>query len=230
MAASGAEAPKPLVEVAGRTLLEHNLRALAGAGVERVHLARGATQNDIGRIGADVAGALGIGLTEVVEHEPLGSVGALAMLPHDAEPVLVVNADNLTALDLAAVVEHHLRVGAAMTQAVHVEPFHMPFGEITVGPDGMVRAYTEKPTYEILVSSAVTVVSRAAIGLVRRGENINLPVLANRVLDAGLPLAAHRHEAAWVDVNDLSARERAEALLVERAEEFRRRGIESGAR
>jgi NDP-sugar pyrophosphorylase family protein len=147
------------------------------------------------------------------------------LLPRVDAPVLIVNADNLTAIDLVDVRRHHDDQQAAMTQAVHREPFHMPFGEIVVDGGGRISAYREKPVYEFLVSSAVTVVSPAAVGLVRRGENINLPVLANRVLEAALPLVAYVHCEPWVDVNDLETRRRAEQLLEDRASEFAARGI-----
>jgi NDP-sugar pyrophosphorylase family protein len=146
------------------------------------------------------------------------------MKPHDG-PTLVVNADNLTALDLGAVVADHLASGAAMTQAVHHQSFHMPFGEIELAEDGTISAYREKPTYEILISSAITVVSPEAAELVRRGEFINLPLLANRVLEAGMTLRGYRHDAAWIDVNDLGARSRADQLLHERAVDFEAVGI-----
>jgi NDP-sugar pyrophosphorylase family protein len=114
----------------------------------------------------------------------------------------VVNADNVTSLDLAGIVAAHRATAAAMTLAVHDEPFLMPFGEITVDGD-RVTDYVEKPTYRICISSAVTVLGPPAVALVEPGEDVGLPVLARRVLDAGMVLSAHHHEADWADVNDL---------------------------
>ena len=225
MAESGATVPKPLVEVGGRSLIEHNLMALRFADVLDVTLAHSSTHPEIREAAAAAAGSIGLDLAVVTETVPLGSVGALAEMPHDERPTVVVNADNLTALDLREVLARHHQAAAAMTQAVHVEPFHMPFGEIVLAEDDWITAYREKPTYEILVSSAVTVVSPPAIALLRRGEFANLPQLANRVLDTGLGQAAHRHRAPWIDVNDLARREVAEDLLDREAAAFAAVGI-----
>ncbi len=225
MAASGAQVPKPLVEVGGRSLLEHNLMALRSAGLCEVTLAHSTAHPEIPEAADVAAASLALDLDYVAETAPLGSVGALAEMPREDRPTLIVNADNLTALDLSALLERHHSTAAVMTQAVHVEPFHMPFGEIVLTDDQWISAYREKPTYEVLVSSAVTVVSPAAISLLQRGEFANLPHLANLVLQRGLGLAAHVHCAPWIDVNDLDRRERAEELLRREAAAFASVGI-----
>ena len=148
MRRSGATVPKPLVQVAGRTLLEHNLVALVRSGFDEIHVAVAAGDTLTGEFLAGpartVAARGGARLATVVEDPPLGSLGAVALVDTGGD-LLVVNADNLTALDLSDVVDSHRRSGAAMTLAVHDEPFPMPFGEITLVGDRVVT-YREKPT------------------------------------------------------------------------------------
>ncbi len=224
MRRSGSDRPKPLVVVGGRTLLEHNVAALLAAGFRDLHVAVAAAATDVRACVAGpcaaMAAAAGAAVAEVVEDVPLGSLGAVALVAPGADDVVVTNADNLTALDLAAVLRDHRTVGADLTLAVHDEPFPMAFGEITMDGE-RVTAYREKPTYMIRICTAVTVLGRGALDLFEVGENVGLPVFANRVLDAGLHVHGHLHEAAWIDVNDLAAAARAEELLAAEPDRFR---------
>ena len=45
------------------------------------------------------------------EYEPLGTVGALALIEGLDEPFLVMNGDVLTDMDYAAMLDHHVASG-----------------------------------------------------------------------------------------------------------------------
>ncbi len=216
MRASGMATPKPLVTIGGKTLLEHNLLALLQSGMRDVIVA---TPGHSPEIAAFVRGscralvaAHGGELRLYEEQQPLGNIGAAAEVECRGPELLVVFADNLTTLDLAAVIRHHRQVGAALTLAVHVEPFTIPFGEVEVR-DGMIVAYTEKPEHRVLVSSGVMVLGPAAMARIPRGQATGISWLANRLLAAGERIAALPHDAPWIDVNDLTAAEGAVRLL-----------------
>jgi NDP-sugar pyrophosphorylase family protein len=220
MRASGTATPKPMVLVGGLTLLERNLLALLASGIGDIVVATPAHEPEItdfvqARCGSLVS-ARGGELRVYEERQPLGNIGAAAEVECRGPELLVVFADNLTALDLTALVRHHRQAGAALTAAVHYEPFRIPFGEVAVR-DGMVVAYTEKPEHRVLVSSGVLALGPAAVARIPRGRPTGISALANRLLDEGERIAAFPHEAPWIDVNDSGAAERAARLLAERA-------------
>jgi NDP-sugar pyrophosphorylase family protein len=213
MRRSGSDVAKPLVRVDGITLLERNVLALLRHGVVDVAIAVAAAHDDVRAFAAGpcaerITGSGGR-FQLIVEQRPLGSVGSARLVaPGEDTDVLVVNADNLTALDLGALLDDHRRSNATATLAVHTERFHMPFGEVTLAGDN-VTAYTEKPTYDISIASAVTVLGRRAVDQIQDDEFLNLPHLAQRLLERGESIHAHRHDAPWVDVNDVPAAMRA---------------------
>jgi NDP-mannose synthase len=216
MRASGVATPKPLVTVGGMTLLERNLLALLDSGMRDIVVATPVHSPEIAEFVRDRCRPLvfsrGGDLRSYEEQQPLGNIGAAAEIDRRGPELLVVFADNLTTLDLAAIVRRHRQAGAALTAAVHFEPFRIPFGEVEVR-DGMVVAYTEKPERRILVSSGVLVLGLAAIARIPRGQPTGVSWLANQLLAAGERIAAFPHEAPWIDVNDMGAAERAERLL-----------------
>jgi NDP-sugar pyrophosphorylase family protein len=223
MRAAGSATPKPLIPVRGIPLLERNLLSLLHSGYGDITVAVPSHTPEIGRFvrerGRVMEADFGCRLTIFEESRALGNIGAVAEIAIPVDGLLVVYADNLTSLDLTALVEHHKRAAAALTCAVHWEPFRIPFGEVVVN-DGMIVSYQEKPERRILVSSGLFVLSPNAGQQVLPGQPTSVAALVNRLLAAGERVAAFVHSNPWIDVNDLAALERAEQLLASQAEAF----------
>jgi NDP-mannose synthase len=223
MHAAGASRPKPLVPIRGVPLLERNLTALLYSGFRDIVVAVSAHSPEVvefaRRRGRELADVFRARLRLFEESRPLGNIGAAAEVELEVPELLVVYADNLTALELDALVGHHRRTGAALTSAVHLQSFRIPFGEVEVG-DGMILAYREKPERRIQVSSGLYVLGPAAIAGLGRGERTEVSCLVNRLLSAGERVAAYTHDAPWIDVNDTDAVARAERLVASHSGAF----------
>ena len=176
MAQSGIRVRKPLAPVVGVTLLERNLWMLARAGCRQIAIATSARAaaeekpftDDLARRAASI----GVVVELLVEERPLGNFGVVTRLSGRGQPVVVVFADNLTTLNLGELVRVHGQSKAALTLAAHKELFRMPYGELRVRPDDTSRllTYVEKPSYDILISSGIAVISVEALNLVPRGS------------------------------------------------------------
>jgi NDP-sugar pyrophosphorylase family protein len=218
MRAAGSSTPKPLVPIRGVPLLERNLLALLHSGFQDIVVAAPAHTPAIadfvrGRCRA-LAASQGAHLRLFEETTALGNIGAAAEVARPDGDLLVVYSDNLTTLDLNALVRHHSGADAALTLAVHHEPFKIPLGEVEV-QGGLIVAYHEKPERRILVSSGLFVLSPTAIAHIPRGQCTGVSWLANRLLAAGERVAAFPHDAPWIDVNDVAAIGHAEQLVAE---------------
>jgi NDP-sugar pyrophosphorylase family protein len=121
--------PKALVEVAGKTLLEHVLLRLVDAGVTEVVI-------NLHHLGEQIPPFIeqhgAFGLRRVVySDEPmlLGTGGGLKQAAgffDDGEPFLVHNADVLSTIDLGSLLLAHRRSGALATLAVKARPTARP--------------------------------------------------------------------------------------------------------
>lgn len=117
--AAAGDIPKPLIEVAGQTVLERNLRTLAGVGVREawvnLHYEGRQIEDRIGdgrRLGLDVRYSR--------EPEILGTAGAAKKLERELRhgTFFVVYGDNLVSLDWTRLAEAHARSDALVTIAV----------------------------------------------------------------------------------------------------------------
>jgi NDP-sugar pyrophosphorylase family protein len=158
-----------------------------------------------------------------VEHEPLGTAGAIRFAAEGiTEPFVVCNGDILTALDLGALVRFHEAHGAEAT--IHLTEVDDPssFGVVPTRPDGEVVAFVEKPTAGTAPSRWINagtyvldpaVLERIPPRLMVSVERETFP----RMLDEPGRLYAMRSDAYWIDIGSPDDYVRAHLDLLDRA-------------
>jgi mannose-1-phosphate guanylyltransferase len=139
--------PKPMMPLVDRPFVAHQLDLLRRHRVTDVIFSCG-YRPDALRAHFGEGESAGVRLRYVVDPEPLGTAGAMKNAEGllDGSPVLVLNGDILTDLDLSAVMEAHARTGAAGT--VVLTPVEDPsaFGLVRLHDDHSVEAFVEKPS------------------------------------------------------------------------------------
>src|SRR3954464_9116684 len=149
--------PKPLVPVGDRPILEHILHQLAGAGVAHVDLCV-SHLGELIQVYFSQSHAVPEGMTLAWhwEDEPLGTAGALRVIPDLDGTFIVMNGDVLTTLDYRALLDCHRERGTALTIATHGKRVDIDLGVIE-SSDGLVTDYREKPTLQYDVSMGIYV-------------------------------------------------------------------------
>ncbi|WP_069946864.1 N-acetylmuramate alpha-1-phosphate uridylyltransferase MurU [Microbulbifer aggregans] len=140
------QTPKPLLQVAGKPLIEHALERLAAIGVRRVVI-------NLGHLGEKIRARLGSGerwgldIRYSVEVEPLETAGGIIKaLPLLGEaPFLVVNGDVWCDFDLSGWLAEPLPEGCPGRLLMVPNPPHNPEGDF--GIDHGLLSGTAKPRY-----------------------------------------------------------------------------------
>lgn len=215
MRASAGAPHKALVPVLGVPMLERNIAWLLAGGFTDLHVAVAAEESTlldfVHGCAQPLAAAFGARLSLLVEPSQLGTLGACRLCAADGD-LVVVNVDNLTSLDLHALIDTHRRQAAALTIASHVETFRMPFGQLVLDGDRVARLL-EKPETPYQISSGTYVLADRAREAIEPGTCVGPPELFEVLSRGGLVTAAHHHRSPWIDVNDGAALARAEALV-----------------
>jgi mannose-1-phosphate guanylyltransferase len=132
--------PKPMLPIANRPFLEHQIGQLRWHGIDRVVLS-------CGYLAEPIREHFGDALEYAVEPEPLGTGGAIRFAAGNIDETFVVcNGDVLTDLDLGALIAAHRDHGARATIALHRVADPSAYGLVRRGEDGVVTAFVEKPT------------------------------------------------------------------------------------
>jgi NDP-sugar pyrophosphorylase family protein len=146
-----ADLPKPLVPIANRPLIVHQLRHLASRGVRDVTLALGYNAERFDHV-EEVAEELGLRVRVIVEPAPLGTGGALRWCADegafDDRPLLWMNGDVVAAPDVDALADLHLERSAAVTFWLTSARDVTQFGVLEIASDGFVEQFLEKPAPE----------------------------------------------------------------------------------
>ena len=201
--------PKSLLSVGDKPILEHILAWIETSGIRNVYVS---THYLADRIKAflDVRG--GVVPRLIHEENSLGTAGALSLLPEPLNgPVLVINGDVLTKLDLDALDSYHHTHGHDGTIAVSPYRVPVPYGVIQQNEDGIFKRIDEKPTFTYFVAAGIYMLAPAFCRLVPPETRIDMPELLNIGRDAGLKIGLFPIHEYWIDVgrpNDLEAANR----------------------
>jgi NDP-sugar pyrophosphorylase family protein len=131
--------PKPMLPIANRPFLEHQIDHLREHGVDRIVLSCGYLPDAI-------LAHFGDSLEYAVEDEPLGTGGAIRFAAEGVDETFVVcNGDILTDLDVTGLVGLHRSRGARATIALHRVDDPSGYGLVRTDERGAVTAFVEKP-------------------------------------------------------------------------------------
>jgi NDP-sugar pyrophosphorylase family protein len=191
--------PKPLVPVGDRPVLEHILRRLHASGAKVVDLCVGHL-GELIQVYFSQPGSTpeGLELRWHREDEPLGTAGALRLVPDLPETFIAMNGDILTTLDYGELVGFHAEQGTALTVATHARRVELELGVIETDGERIV-GYREKPRLDYEVSMGIYVYDRRALSHLPEGA-CQFPELVQRLLEAGEAVSSFRSEAEWFDI------------------------------
>jgi NDP-sugar pyrophosphorylase family protein len=200
--------PKPMLRVAGRPILERIVMHLVGQGVRRVFLAI----NYLGHIIRDHFGdgaRLGARIEYLTEDKPLGTGGALSLLPEPpTAPVLVMNGDLVTQADVGALLAFHDAGNAVATVGVRKYFHTVPFGCVELDGDRLVRL-DEKPTMTRLVNAGIYVLAPKLVTALPRNTATTVPDILGNAMNRSEEVRAFEIDDEWIDVGHREQLEKA---------------------
>jgi len=200
--------PKPMVEVGGRPILETIIGTLAHSGFQRLFLSVNYRAEAIERHFGDGNG-FGVQIEYLRESKRMGTAGALSMLPSvPRAPMLLMNGDVLTGMDLGEFLDIHAQNGASATVGVREFSTKIPYGVIELEHERVV-GIREKPDIRHWVSAGIYALSPELLPLVPIGEYFDMPTLLDKTVRSGREVRAHPIREYWIDVGRLDDLERA---------------------
>lgn len=174
--------PKPMIPIAGRPLLEHQVELCRRHGFTEliffVHYRADLIERHFGD-----GTAWGVRIGYVTETQPLGTAGAvLAGLERLADRFLVLYGDTMVNVDLERLWNTHAGAGADATLFLHPNDHPLDSDLVELGADGWVTAFHHRPHpsgvwRQNLVNAALYVLEReplreAGSGLAGAGSGV----------------------------------------------------------
>jgi mannose-1-phosphate guanylyltransferase len=203
------EIPKPLVPVANRPMMEHILLLLRRHGfgpvIANLHWFPDTIRDRFG----DGSG-VGIDLTYSYEDELLGTAGGVRNVAEffGDEPFLVMAADALTDIDLAALRAAHQANDGIATLAVTRVSEVSEFGVVITDSAGRIQGFQEKPdraeALSDMASCMIYVLDREIFDYFPSKPVVDFARdVFPALLESDVPFHVHRIDDYWNDVGSL---------------------------
>jgi dTDP-glucose pyrophosphorylase len=193
------DCPKPMLQVAGKPLLEIILNQCLDAGFEDFYFAVNYLKEKIQSHFQD-GSAWGARIQYLEEDKPLGTAGALSLLPRRPDhPILVLNGDVLTRVDYSNLLRFHADHQFTATLCVREHSTQIPFGVVRMD-DLKVVALDEKPVLTHYVNAGVYLLNPDILDLVPKNTLFDMPQLLETATRQGQSVCAFPIHEYWLDI------------------------------
>jgi NDP-sugar pyrophosphorylase family protein len=196
--------PKPMLTVGDRPLLETVLSQIREAGFSRVLIAVNYRAEAIEQHFGD-GSSFGVDIGYLHEDHPLGTAGALRLAATELDrPFVVMNADLLTNVKLAALMRFHREEENIVTVGVRQYALDLPYGVIEMNGTRL-QSLREKPRLSFFVNAGLYAVDPAAVSLMPNlPDRFDMTNLVEAALAFGARVGGFPIREYWLDVGQLA--------------------------
>lgn len=202
------DTPKPLLTVGERPILETILSSFASQGFRNFFISVNYKAGMIEDCFGD-GSKWGVNIQYLRETKPLGTAGALSLLPAKPDkPLIVMNGDLLTKVNFRHLLDFHEQQGAQATVCARDYEFQLPYGVLNIQNDQL-SGFDEKPVQHFFVNAGIYAISPESLGEIPNDTFSDMPGLLTKVLEKQkrvVPFLIHEY---WLDIGRIADLERA---------------------
>ncbi len=190
--------PKPLLEIGDKAIIDYNIEALAGVGVNDITVTVNYLAEQIeAHFSQPVAG---VDVKCVREPRALGTIGSVSLvdLPLEGD-TLVMNSDLLTTISFEDFYLCHSERRADVTIAVVPYNVSVPYAILSTKGDNVV-SLEEKPSYSYYANAGIYLFSNRLLHTLKRDERTDATDLIERAISEGLTVTYYPINGTWIDI------------------------------
>ncbi|MFA5984401.1 MAG: nucleotidyltransferase family protein [Methylococcaceae bacterium] len=192
--------PKPLLEIGGKPILETILENFISCGFRHFYISVHYLADQIKDYFGD-GRRWGISIHYLDEHEPLGTAGAIGLLPDNLPdmPLLVMNGDILTQVDFARLLAYHNESEGVATLCVRQYEYQIPYGVVTLEGQ-QVTGIVEKPVHSCYSNAGIYVLNYALAKTIAEQGKVDMPDLLSQQIADGQGVSVFPVQDYWLDI------------------------------
>lgn len=205
--------PKPMLPIGGKPLLETIISSLKEQGFYKfyisTHYLPEIIQNHFGN-----GEKFDIQIQYVHESEPLGTGGALSLLPRQEVdlPFIVINGDVLTNMNFSKLIDFHISQNAVATMCVREFQYQIPYGVVN-SEQNNIQSMTEKPSYYFNINTGIYVISPELLEQVK-SQFIGMPTILEQQITKSKKVVSYPLHEYWLDIGHMEDYNRAQRDII----------------
>ena len=186
--------PKPMLKIANRPNLEILIEKIYKQGFKNINLSLRYKHNYIIN---KIKKFKDINYN--IEQKPLGTAGGLSVMKFNNKlPVIAINADLITNLDLNNLLNYHNSTKSDFTISVKKRIFTVPFATVNI-KNNKITTIEEKPSKDYFFNAGIYVLDQKIIKMLKKNQKIDMPDLIHKSIKKGLKINAFYMYEDWVD-------------------------------
>ncbi len=196
------DCPKPLLKIGDKPILETILESFIEHGFHQFYISTHYLHEKItGYFGNGER--WGVDIHYVHEEYPLGTAGALSLLPDDLrEPILMMNGDLLTKVNFNQLLSYHEEHEATATMCVRRHEYQIPYG--VIHSDGhQIEKIVEKPIQSFFINAGIYVISPELRRKVSPSSPTDMPDLLQAQINSGKNVSLFPIHEYWLDIGKM---------------------------
>lgn len=208
------DCPKPMLKVGDKPMLETILCGFIKHGFSNFYISTHFMPEKISSYFED-GDKWGVSIKYVYEDTPLGTGGALGLLPKDQLnlPILMINGDVLTNINFESLLSYHNSNDAFATMCVREYDLQVPYG--VVEGDGVnITAIEEKPIHKFFVNAGVYVLDSSIALNIKKGEKVDMPSLFEENIQKKNNVLMYPIHEYWLDIGRMEDYNRAQVDIL----------------
>ena len=192
--------PKPMLPIGTTPVLEFIVRNLVTANITEIFIATHYLPERITQYFGDGA-QWGAKIHYIQEENPLGTAGALSLLPGQEKNVLLINGDIFFTADLGEFFKFHVNSQAEITIGVKEYTIQLPYGVVEL-QNNSVSSISEKPSFTYQVNTGIYAVSPKILRSLTPGNHLLMTDLITQSLKEKRPVSAYHVPSVWIDIGE----------------------------
>ena len=193
--------PKPLVEVAGKPILQYVLDKVLASRAESIHISVYYKHEIISNFLKKQEYKYKKNINIIREKKPLGTIGALGLIENKVnDSYLIINADIITDVPLDEIIFYHNDNNNDITIGAAIYEFEIPYGVIKYDKIGKFHGIMEKPNIKNLVSAGIYVLSNEASLLIPHNKYMDMPEFIELAKKSGFKIGVFPVHEYWKDI------------------------------
>ena len=202
--------PKPLLKVGNKPILETILNQFIAMGFHNFFISTH-YKAEMVRAHFGDGEQWGVDIQYVHEEKPLGTAGALGLLPDVSPdmPIIMANGDLLTKVNFDRLLQFHQEQGGTATMCVRSYDLQVPYG-VVESEDGRIKSIVEKPIHNFFVNAGIYVLNPSLLEMIDGHNYLDMPSFLELRIDAGDQIGMFPVHEYWLDIGRMEEYERAQ--------------------
>ena len=193
--------PKPMLNINGKPILEIILSQFINYGFKNFYIST-FYKSEIIKNYFKKGEHLNVSIKYVEEDKPLGTAGALRLLPFNtfSSPIIMMNGDLITKVNINNFLTYHYESKSDLTIGATKYEFEVPYGVIQTEEQNF-KSIVEKPKQKFFVNAGIYIIDPKLIASIAKGP-IDMPTWINKISTDENKVNIFPIFEYWVDIGN----------------------------